>query len=108
MNLIVKQNRGHLERVHHKLFFLTVTAFVTDIWKMDLERVPQVEKELLLRGFGVQEEYFTCPDYTKAHIKAALDEVEQVHKGLVYGVEGLFLDLGINPGLIRKPIQEPT
>ena len=108
VNPTVTQNRGDIEKVHRKLFFLIVTAFVSDIWKYDLERLPLAEKEKLFRGFGMHEESLTYPNYTKAHIKAALDELEQVHKGLVYGLEGVFLDLGIAPEEIRKPIQEPT
>ncbi len=66
--------------------------------------MPPADKEKFFKNFGVDLDYLCSRDYTKAHLKAALEEVEKSHDCLMYDIEGVFLDLGITARGSGKPV----
>lgn len=93
--MAVQQNGQDVDKAHLKVLFLTSTAFITNVWRMDLDSMAPTQKENLLGQFGVDPEYFAEKNYTKAHLSAALDELERVHGEHLGDINGLFLDLRI-------------
>ncbi|KAF2797871.1 hypothetical protein K505DRAFT_372121 [Melanomma pulvis-pyrius CBS 109.77] len=91
----LQQNGQDVDKAHLKVLFLTSTGLITNVWKMDLDSMAPSEKENLLGQFGVDPEYFAEKNYTKAHLSAALDELERVHGEHLDDINGLFLDLKI-------------
>jgi hypothetical protein len=89
--------------VHQKLFFHTVACFVTDVWGFDLQTMSPADKERFLENFHVHPDYLYSRDYSKAHLRAALEEVEKVHDGLMYDIEGVFMDLGMTARRLEQP-----
>jgi hypothetical protein len=93
--MTVRQDIQRTEVVLLRLLALAVTVYGTKVFRMDQKSMRPKEKEDLLRQFGVDPNFIPEKDYANAQLKATLDELEQEIRKLLDGVNGIFLDLGI-------------
>ncbi|KAH6862738.1 hypothetical protein B0T12DRAFT_102789 [Alternaria alternata] len=87
----LRQNQTDVERMHHELFFMVAKRVIVHGW--NLKSMSSAAQADLLRQMGVHKDYFSRPELERAMMRSIIHECEVIHRQVVKGIEGIFLDL---------------